>query len=272
MSEDQIQTVEDMVLHTVEDKLAYITFNRPKKLNAMDTNCLKRIVDLLEKADKDPNVNVIIFRAVGRAFTAGYFIDFKNQNVDVKKVTDDILTYGTKISKGIYMSKKPVISQVQGMSIGFGMILMFATDFRFVANDPKIYFYLPELNLGMKCQTGPIVGPVNVIGQAKAKEMLLGDKKVTIEEMDKWGGITKICEPDKLDKEVKDFAMSLANKHTNLSYILKTAINIMNNRLVDDMYKLEVEMADYHGENMNNPNPDDINDFMKNMWEKYGKL
>ncbi|MHA1728559.1 MAG: enoyl-CoA hydratase/isomerase family protein [Promethearchaeota archaeon] len=263
---------EEMVLYNVEDKIAYITFNRPKKLNAMDVDCLKRIGKLLDKADKDENVNVIVFKSVGRAFTAGYYIDFKNPNIDVAKTTDDILTYGTKISKGIYKSKKPTICEVQGFSIGFGMILLFAVDFRFVANDPKIYFYLPEFSLAMKCQTGPIVGPVNVIGQNKAKEMLLGDKKVTIEEFDRWGGITKICEPENLGKEVKEFAKKIAEKNSTLSYILKTSINIMNNRLVDDMFKLEVEMADYHGKNMNNPNPTDINEFMNKMWEKYGNL
>ena len=87
MSDDKIQTVEDMVLYSVEEKIAYITFNRPKKLNAMDIDCLKRIVALLDKADKDSEVNVIVFRAIGRAFTAGYFIDFKNKNIDLKPDT-----------------------------------------------------------------------------------------------------------------------------------------------------------------------------------------
>lgn len=265
-------STENMVLYNVEDKIAYITFNRPEKLNAMDIECLKRIVELLEKADKDETVNVIVFKAVGRAFSAGYYIDFKNPGIDVQKTTDDILTYGTMISKGIYKSKKPTICQVQGMSIGFGMILMFSVDFRFVANDPQIYFYLPEFKLGMKCQTGPIVGPVNVIGQARAKEMLLGDKKVSLKEFDNWGAITKVCEPENLANEVKDFAKKIATKSSTLGYIIKTSINIMNNRLVEDMFKLEVEMADYHGKNMNNPNPSDINDFMKKMWEKYGNL
>ncbi len=267
-------TEEQLILYKEKGKIAYITFNRPEKLNAMDIPCLTRILELLNQIDADPKIKVLVINSVGRMFSAGYDLSIFKMPVSAEDISS-FLDIAATISKTIRTMKKPVIAELQGNAIGFGCIAAFAADFRYVAKlDPEgkePYFYLPELGIGITPASGPTTLPLILLGGTRAKEMLLGDRRIPLTEMDKWGAITRICEPDDLKKQVKKFARSLAEKDTTLLFSTKTALTIMEKRFLDDCYNLERDLAIHWAKNLETKDTSGLDALLKSMWEKYGK-
>jgi enoyl-CoA hydratase/carnithine racemase len=101
--------------------------------------------------------------------------------------------------------------------------------------------------------------------------MLLGDRRVYIPKMDKWGAITMICEPDDLKKQVKKFARSLAEKDTTLLFSTKTALTIMEKRFLEDCYQMERDLARNWVKHIETKDTSVLDSLLKSMWEKYGK-
>jgi enoyl-CoA hydratase/carnithine racemase len=263
-----------MVLYKEKGKIAYITFNRPEKLNAMNLPCLKRILDLIRQVDADPKLKVLIINSEGRLFSAGYDLSIFKMPITQEDLFS-FLDVAETITKTVRMLKKPVIAEIQGSAIGFGCITAFAADFRFVANEDsegkEPYFYLPELGIGITPASGPTTLPLILLGGTRAKEMLLGDRRIPVSEMDKWGAITQICETDDLKKQVKKYARSLAEKDTTLLFSTKTALTIMEKRFIEDCYNMERDLARNWVKNLETKDTSNLDAFLKSMWEKYGK-
>ena len=62
----------DVIGYEVRGRNAYLTLNRPERLNAITTELARRLRDLVERANEDPEVHVIVLQGAGRAFSAGY--------------------------------------------------------------------------------------------------------------------------------------------------------------------------------------------------------
>ena len=95
------------------------------------------------------------------------------------------------------------------------------------------------------------------------------DKRVSVEEFDRWGGITKICETDKLEEQVKEFAEKLARMNSTILFSTKTSLNIMGKRFVKKCFDLEMDLAGYFYNNIDKLNPKETDEYLKKMWEKY---
>ncbi len=264
------RSAEDMVLYKEKGKIAYITFNRPEKLNAMNIPCLKRILELIRQVDTNPKIKVLVFNAVGRLFSTGYDLKMFKMPMNQEDL-DYFLDVAATLSKSLRMLKKPTIAEIHGSAIGFGCIVAFAVDFRFVANKEDLYFHLPELGIGIFPASGPTTNPLIQLGGMRAKEMLLADERIFVPKLDKWGVITELCEPEELAKKVKRFARNLAEKDETLLYTTKTALTIMEKRFLEDCYNIEREFAKHWVKNLITKDTSELDSLIKSMWEKYGK-
>ncbi len=268
MTEDR--SAEDMVLYNEKGKIAYITLNRPEKLNAMNIPCLKRILELIRHVDANPKIKVLVINAVGRLFSTGYDLKIFKMPISPDEL-EYFLDIAATLSKSLRMLKKPTIAEIQGSAIGFGCILAFASDFRFVANKEDLYFHLPELGIGIFPASGPSTNPLIQLGGMRAKQMLLADERIYVSKLDKWGVITELCEPDELTKRVKRFARNLADKDDLLLYTTKTALTIMEKRFLEDCYNIELEFARYWIKNIITKDTSELDTIIRSMWDKYGK-
>ena len=257
------------VLYKVKMGIAYITLNT--KMNTINMDTARKIVQLLTEADKNPKVKVVVLNSIGdKVFSAGFDLTMFQQGFS-DKIMDDLLLYGRDISRAIYFLKKPVISQIQGSAIGMGCIMALASDFRFVANKEGLFFRLPEIDIQIFPATGPTAMAVNILGVSHAKDMLITGRKVFLDEFDRWGAITKICEPENLASEVKKFARELAQKNKTLLHMIKPAINIMTFKEAKDWFDFENEMAKSYFAGILNKDEFDLDNLISKMWEKYGK-
>ena len=196
------------------------------------------------------------------------------ESVDRKNI--DILSNdGSRISKKIHFLKKPVIMQIQGPAVGTGTILALLADVRIVANKKNIFFQLPELIIGPGIfpATGPTVGAVKLLGNARAKDMLLTGRRVSLEEFNSWGVINQIVDPpEDLPNVVKNYAKELSKKSLEILALTKNAINTMSTRLANEFYNLENDYAEYYFAGLKGESRIELDEFLEKMAKKYTSM
>ena len=163
-----------LVTYAVDGRVSIVTLNRPDKLNAISPELKRELVERLHEADRDPATSVVVLRAEGRAFSAGYDIGPSPARAARKgnalawhaSLTDDVALEMTP-----WNMKKPVIASVQGHCLGGGCELAMLCDLTVAADDAL--FGEPEIRFS---NVGPALVMPFVIGLKRARELLyLGD-------------------------------------------------------------------------------------------------
>src|SRR5512147_2025211 len=165
---------QDLVTYAVDDRIGIVTLNRGDKLNAISPELKRRLVERLHEADRDPATSVVVLRAGGRSFSAGYDIGPSPARAARKgnalawheSLTDDVALEMTP-----WDMRKPVIASVQGHCLGGGCELAMMCDVTIAADDAQ--FGEPEIRFS---NVGPALVMPFVIGLKRARELLyLGD-------------------------------------------------------------------------------------------------
>ena len=163
-----------LVTYTADARVGIVTLNRPDKLNAISPELKKTLVERFHEADRDPTTSVVVLRAEGRSFSAGYDISPNPARAARKgnalawhaSLTDDATLELTP-----WTMKKPVIASVQGHCLGGGCELAMVCDLTIAADDAL--FGEPEIRFS---NVGPVMVMPWVIGLKRARELLyLGD-------------------------------------------------------------------------------------------------
>jgi enoyl-CoA hydratase/carnithine racemase len=163
-----------LVTYRVDDRVGVITLNRPDKLNAISPDLKRALVERFHEADGDAATGVVVLRAEGRSFCAGYDISPNparaarrgNALAWHESLTDDVALETTP-----WDMRKPVIAAVQGHCLGGGCELVMMCDLTVAADDAL--FGEPEIRFS---NVGPALVMPFVIGLKRARELLyLGD-------------------------------------------------------------------------------------------------
>jgi enoyl-CoA hydratase len=166
---------EDIVTYKIDGKVGIVSLNRPAKLNAITKEIRLAAVDALTRADDDPDTHVVLLRAEGRSFCAGY--DLGGGDPDKESWRHNPLKWHTYLNGSLELEllpwymRKPVIAAVQGHAVGGGCELAMLCDITIAADDAK--FGEPEIRFSA---TGPAFVMPWIIGHKRARELLyLGD-------------------------------------------------------------------------------------------------
>ncbi len=258
----------DLLLYEIEERVAIITINRPDKANAFNTDMLKDLHSKLMDADNDEKVKCIIIRSTGsRFFSAGY--DLKEIKGDPAKVAQ-ITEWGRRVNEGILMMKKPVITQIQGIAIGFGVLLILASDLKLFAERSKeeLYLRLPELEISAFPQTGATFLPLISFGFNYAKNLLYAADKIGIEDLKNINFPTRVFPLEDLENEALKFAKNICRYQSKFSIFTKTMLTIMEKGRVKSYFDLEDECGkvayDRRVKELK-----EIDDFIKSLYRKY---
>ena len=159
----------EVVLYEKRGSIALVTFNRPKALNALNTQVNIALIEALGRAEQDDEVKVVILTGSGeKSFVAG--ADIKEmQNLGAIEARAFALN-AKKATEKIYHLKKPVIAAVNGFCFGGGLEYALACDFRVASENAK--FALPEITLGIIPGSAGTQRLPRLIGMGKAKEMI----------------------------------------------------------------------------------------------------
>jgi len=257
---------EELIHYNVKVRIAEITIDRPDKAHAFNVEMLKLLYNYLIEADKDEKVKYILIKSTGtRFFSAGYDLkQIQGSPENVKQVTD----WGRKVNETMLFLKKPIITQVQGIAVGFGVLMILASDLRIFADRPKeeLYLRLPELAISAFPQTGATLLPLLALGQSYAKYMLFTADKVGVDDLKNLNFPTHIFPLEDLDASTKNFLRDLVKYKNEFIFTTKTMLSIMNKRYIKTCFDLEDECGTMA---YANKSYEEISEFIGSLYKKY---
>jgi enoyl-CoA hydratase len=188
------QHSEDVVVYAERDGIAWITLNRPDKLNALNREVFEQLGRALEALEASSSSAVGILHGAGRAFAAGADIeDYVDISVEEYRSFMDL---GRAPTDMIGRLSKPVIAAVQGFALGGGFELVLACDLVVAAENAR--FGLPEPKLGLAPGGGGTQRLPRLVGRTRALELLLSGRFLTAQEAYEWGIVNRVVPKDEL--------------------------------------------------------------------------
>jgi len=218
--------VEERRLNTivvrVQPPLAWVVLNRPEKLNAISVEVLRELSRALDELEEDERVRVVVLTGEGRAFSAGADVQSFIGVTPVKA-----MIYSRKFQEVLFKIEyytKPVIAALNGFTLGGGLELAMAADFR-IASETAVLGQ-PEINLGFIPGAGGTQRLPRLVGRSRAKELIYTGDMVPAAEAAKIGLVDRVVPPERLEQEVRQFAMKLAEKPPLALMAAKYAVQI----------------------------------------------
>jgi enoyl-CoA hydratase len=208
---------------------AYITLDRPERLNAIDNQMPGEIRAAVERADADPGVHVIVLQGAGRSFCAGYDLkQFAENNVggwNQPAVWDPIRDYrlmrrNTDDFLSLFRALTPSICKVHGHAVAGGSDIALCADLVVMAQDARIG-YMPARVWG--CPTTAMW--VYRVGAERAKRMLLTGDTIDGRTAAEWGLVLESVPPTQLDARVEQLADRIAGVPANQLAMHKLMVN-----------------------------------------------
>ncbi len=254
------------VIFETKGKIGYVLVQT--KLNIFTLEMAEDITKNLREMIENPRIKVIVFKTAGtRIFSAGWDLSLFQTGLTLPKI-EKIVRIGSLLTRTIIDCKKPTIAQIQGSAIGFGCILAMACDFRICADQPELFFQLPEFSLGIYPGTGATAAPLKTLGVEHTREMLLTGKKIPLTQMNMWGAITEILPIDELPKSTKKFAKTIAKSDGMMITLLQHALPRMGAVSDTHLMDLEEKFTYYYFHKTFKQESRDLAEFLKDLDSK----
>lgn len=169
----------NLVLSTKENRVAYISMNRPEVYNALTPDLIIALTTAFKQADADDAIDFVIFKGEGKGFCAGLDLQWA-LTIQSQNTVEIVEQYFNPLTKVIHLCSKPVICLLHGAASGAGASLVLACDMIFGSEQGSLAF--PFLGLGLQPDTGMAYYLKQRVGYHQAFEWLLEGKKLTIQE------------------------------------------------------------------------------------------
>ncbi|MCO4755324.1 MAG: enoyl-CoA hydratase/isomerase family protein [Bacteriovoracaceae bacterium] len=222
--------------YSVEGDIGYLTFNRPKALNAISAQVIEDLIEFSEWA-KDEKIKGLIVTGSGeKAFIAG--ADIKAMcSMDSKEATE-FSARGQKATLLLENLPFPVIAAVNGFALGGGLEMALACDFM-LASDNAV-FGLPEASLGLVPGFGGTQRLAKIVGINRAKELIYTGRMVKIEEAKSMGLVlSSYADKTQLIEACVDLIKKSSKNSINAISVAKTALNKGLELSIEDGLKIE---------------------------------
>lgn len=189
--------------------IAYITFNRPDKLNALNRKTMEELESILADARADESVRVLILTGAGeKAFIAG--ADINELAVQSPVNGKEYSLWGQSVLHRLETMGKPSIAAINGFALGGGCELALACSMRFAAKNAKLG--QPEVKLGIIPGYGGSQRLARLCGKGVAHELCLSGEMITAEEAARIGLVNRVVEPAELMATCEGVAKKIIEK------------------------------------------------------------
>jgi enoyl-CoA hydratase len=224
---------------SIDKEIAVITINRPKFLNALNSEVLRELLEAVDLIDQDPLFRAVIVTGAGeKAFAAGADIA-EMQHKDVLEARA-FATLGNKTFSKLESINKPVIAAVNGFALGGGCELAMACDIRIAGNKAK--FGQPEVGLGIMAGFGGSQRLARLVGTGIAKEILFTGDLINAERAYEIGLVNQVVDSTEVLEEAKKMAKTIAAKSPLGIGFSKKSINEGVNLDLERALSLETEL------------------------------
>jgi enoyl-CoA hydratase len=209
----------ETILVDRDERVATITLNRPKALNALNSQVMAEVTTAAAELDNDPGVGAIIVTGNEKAFAAG---------ADIKEMSE--LSYADVFGADFFAAwgtfaavRTPTIAAVAGYALGGGCELAMMCDLLIAADTAK--FGQPEIKLGVLPGMGGSQRLTRAIGKAKAMDLILTGRTIGAEEADRAGLVSRVVPAADLLIEAKAVAATISQMSLPAARMCKEAVN-----------------------------------------------
>ena len=217
--------MEDIVLYEKKGDLGKITLNRAAERNTISLDVLKKLIELFELSAFNEDV-CVIYGANGKHFTVGADLKYGYELLTDKGRFDEAVEFLESwqiLTRKMLAHPGIIIVGYHGWVIGGGFEHTLVCDYKIAAEDTRIM--LPELGVGLFFSNASTKILPRIIGESRAKELMLMGKEISAEEALRIGLVNQICPTPSLPRILKKTANIILSKdHLALKY-LKSFIN-----------------------------------------------
>lgn len=185
-------------------KVGLVTLDRPKALNALNSELIAELGTALDSFDEDERIGCVVITGSEKAFAAGADIKEMQPHDFSSAYQTDLITPFDRVSR----NRKPIIAAVAGYALGGGCELAMLCDFIIAADTAK--FGQPEITLGVIPGAGGTQRLTRFVGKSKAMEMVLTGRMMDAEEAERSGLVSRIVPADDLLEETLKAAEKIA--------------------------------------------------------------
>ncbi|MEJ2004166.1 MAG: enoyl-CoA hydratase/isomerase family protein [Cyclobacteriaceae bacterium] len=206
------------ISYTVNERIGRIMLNRPEKRNALNGDVVTELLHVLENAESDPEVKVLILGGEGKVFCAGADLAYLQslQTNSYEENLQDSMHLKSLFQK-IYTLEKVVIARVHGHAIAGGCGLATVCDFVFAV--PEAKFGYTEVRIGFVPALVKVF-LLRKIGEAHARKLLLSGDLINGREAQQMGIVQYLADPADLDDKVNTFANKMIESNSGHSMML----------------------------------------------------
>ena len=225
------------IILKIENKVAFITFNRPEVFNSFNREMALNLQNTLDDCEANDEIRAIVLTGNGKAFCAGQ---------DLKEVTDPELNPGFKkileehynpIILKIRKIKKPIIAAVNGVAAGAGANIALACDI--VVAHEKVSFIQAFSLIGLVPDSGGTFFLPRLIGFQKASALAMLGDKIGAEEAERMGMIYKCVSQEVFEETINKLAIKLANMPTKALGMIKELFNTSMTHTLEEQLAME---------------------------------
>lgn len=221
------------LLVTKENGYALIQINRPQQLNALNSQVLKELYEVLFDVDHDETLHCSIITGNEKAFAAG---------ADIKEMADKSAKQMEEDNQfapfdKIRSLKKPIIAAVSGFALGGGCELVMICDIIIASESAK--FGQPEINLGVIPGMGGSQRLTRAVGKYKAMEYMLTGDMFSADEAYKRGLVNFVVPNEALLSEAQALANKIASKPTLAVQAVKAMVRTAHDFNLEEGLELE---------------------------------
>jgi enoyl-CoA hydratase len=209
----------ETILVERKGRVGLITLNRPKALNALNTQLMTEVVDAATAFDRDPEIGALVITGSEKAFAAGADIKEMQDNQFPQVYLEDWLGPWDRLGQ----LRKPVIAAVSGYALGGGCELAMLCDILLAADTAK--FGQPEIKLGVIPGIGGSQRLTRAIGKAKAMDLCLTGRMMDAEEAERAGLVSRVVPAAELLTVALETAETVAAMSGTAAVMMKESVN-----------------------------------------------
>ena len=228
------------ILLEISNNISQITINRPKQLNALNSETIDELNSAITYSETNSDVRCIIITGSGeKSFVAGADIkEFASFNT---KQGENLARKGQQLLFDLLDNcTKPTIAAINGFALGGGLELAMSCHIRIASTNAKMG--LPEVSLGVIPGYGGTQRLANLVGKGKALELISTAGLMSAEEALQWGLVNNMCKQAELISICKKIASKICR---NSPKAISAAIKSVNAGFIDGIDGYEVEKKEF---------------------------
>ncbi|MBL8570796.1 MAG: enoyl-CoA hydratase [Phreatobacter sp.] len=209
----------ETIIVETRGKVGLITLNRPKALNALNSQLIGELNTAMDGFEKDPAIGCMVVTGSEKSFAAGADILEMQAKTYPESYLEDFITSWDRVGQ----RRKPIIAAVAGFALGGGCELAMMCDFILAADTAR--FGQPEIKLGVMPGSGGTQRLTRFVGKSKAMEMCLTGRMMDAAEAERVGLVSRVVPASELVEEAVKVATQIADLSLPAVMMTKESVN-----------------------------------------------